>query len=481
MPIGFRCHFGKVGNVGNIPWGANLRVRQPGGGVTSIEEVFFNASEQQVVLTPVFHNTQTPSRANMEMVWPVDLHEELRALGGNEKGVLPIENLGVIFAPKFAFGDDVFGVMFDTGFPDEFTEGASSDDIAVPREGCAVFVDSIRQARSPASEEDAQIAYTVVHELGHLFNRVHEEAAPCFMNSSPAGSAAPDPTAHRFLDDDIAAMARCETDHSVQPGRKGFAGGNFDRKTREDVSELALSVSLPVQDVYFWEPFEMEVEVSLPKRAKAKSAKFPDELDPAFRRFRVWIEEPNGERRLYRPTKHFCDTQKRRSLARGESFRRDISIFGQSGGYTFRTPGIYRVWATLEVRPGRVLVSKMKDLCIKPDYLSDSRARIRLDELRKVARAAGHMFFYRSGQMRKRHRAALESLWKTCPGAHLGASAAYALGRWYEHLARRTTRSLPTWYRRAEPLLADVMERAVLNPHRCQRAAECLQAIQSKL
>lgn len=444
-----------------------------------MERVFAESSLNQIELETTFLAGQTASRAAMTEVWPVDLHEELRTVAANPFGVSPIPNLAVLFAPRYAPRDGVLGVMFDTGFIDEFNVGTNSNDKRVPREGCAVFIETIRELRSAGKEFEAQVGYTVVHELAHLFNRQHTPDVGCFLDSSPAGSMAPPASSHLFLREHQLALSQCAQNIDVQPGGAGFAWDNFDRAMPLSKSELTLVLSGPKQPMYAWEPFELEVEVALPEKARRASERFPDELDPAYRRFRIWIEEPSGERRLYRATKHYCDSVQTRSLRRGESFRRDISIFGQSGGYTFRAPGIYRIWATFVEGSGRALQSKEVEICIKPTFLREKQGRIRLESAERCVRVAGNVFFYRSGNMNPRHRAALEELHTQHRGEHLGSSAAYALGRWYAHLARRVPRSRAHWAECASPLLKEAARnvKGLLNSHRCQRAEECLQGL----
>jgi hypothetical protein len=480
MPIHFNCRFAKVGKIHGAPWDDLLRIRNPSGGMTTVERVFAESSGGEIEIETTFLSGQSASRASMTEVWPVDLHEELQTVAANPFGAFPIPNLAVLFAPRYAPRDGVLGVMFDTGFIDEFNVGAGSHDRQVPREGCAVFIETIRSLRSEGDEFDAQVGYTVIHELAHVFNRQHTEDRRCFMDSSPEGTHAPAAASHKFLNEHRISFSQCAQNLNVQPGGAGFAWDNFDRAMQLSKSGLKLVLSGPKQPMYAWEPFELEVEVSLPAAAKQKSASIPDELDPAYRRFRIWIEEPSGERRLYRATKHYCDSREARTIRRGESFRRDISIFGQSGGYTFRAPGIYRIWATFVEGSGRMLRSKEVELCIKPSYLREKRGRTRLELAERCARAAGKVFFYRSGKTNSRHRAALEELHTEHRGEHLGSSATYALGRWYEHLARRVPRSRAHWAECATPLLRESVSnvKELLNSHRRQRAEECLQGLQ---
>jgi hypothetical protein len=215
---------------------------------------------------------------------------------------------------------------------------------------------------------------------------------------------------------------------------------------------------------------ELELQLHAPEVLEG-SYEVPDELDPGYRRFVVWIEEPSGERRRYRPTKHYCSNRATIALEEGKSIRRDLSIFGQSGGLTFRHAGVHRVWADFQLPGGDVISSNKLEFEILPDLFGDRRARRRQEELRELFRKAAQLFFYRSGKIRKAPREALEALIRRARGKHLGSAADYAMGRLLAHQARRVPRSRDYWLKEARPYLERAKDSPLLNPHRCWRAA----------
>jgi len=95
---------------------------------------------------------------------------------------------------------------------------------------------------------------------------------------------------------------------------------------------------------FYFEPVELDVVLSAPSSAN-RSFRVPDCIDPGYGAFRIWIEEPSGERRIYRSPRIYCAHDELIFVGPKKPFRRDISIFGESGGFTFRRAGVHKVWA----------------------------------------------------------------------------------------------------------------------------------------
>ena len=53
--------------------------------------------------------------------------------------------------------------------------------------------------------------------------------------------------------------------------------------------------------------------------------------------------------RLYRSPVRFCSQESSLEISTDRPFVRDLPLFGQAGGYTFKTAGIHRVWADHDV------------------------------------------------------------------------------------------------------------------------------------
>jgi hypothetical protein len=122
---------------------------------------------------------------------------------------------------------------------------------------------------------------------------------------------------------------------------------------------LAMKIGLSHKNFWPFEPVELDVELSL-SRGQSKPVAVPDEIDPGYPSFQIWITRPDGERFRYRPQTRFCYPNGERLIARAQPFRRDISIFRQAGAYTFTIPGRYQVQAALRLRTGQFLLSNAR-------------------------------------------------------------------------------------------------------------------------
>jgi len=70
------------------------------------------------------------------------------------------------------------------------------------------------------------------------------------------------------------------------------------------------------------------------------------------------IETPDGERYRYRSPKLYCGQGPSKWLP-WLGIPPDISIFGQSGGYTFRRPGRHLIWVEYGLGKGNRLKSNV--------------------------------------------------------------------------------------------------------------------------
>jgi hypothetical protein len=66
------------------------------------------------------------------------------------------------------------GVMFDRLASDALGDFSRGRDV-VPREGCAVFRDAT------GHDSDEALAFSAIHELGHVFNLQHDASGRSFM------------------------------------------------------------------------------------------------------------------------------------------------------------------------------------------------------------------------------------------------------------------------------------------------------------
>jgi hypothetical protein len=322
----------------------------------------------------------------------LSMHMALRALTGfSTPGT--VSNLGVILTDKFPPKPEVFGVMFDVGFDSDL--GNSSSFNAVPREGCAVFLDPILAARGNGPAFDREVGFTLVHELGHVFNLWHHGQPLNFMSSSQLGAPF-GPAAHFFKAMHANFLHLVDRSPFVAPGGspwgiRGGLGPNGDNPANRPQTDHGLRLAISVRQHEFWsfEPAELDIKIS----ARA-AARIPDVIDPGYDEFDIWIETPIGTRHRYRPPTLFCRNPSKIKLGPKQPFARDISIFGQSGGYTFRYQGRHAIWATLRVG-GRVLRSNRTEVVVKPPALHGEKFRRLFKVMTESTNA--RLLFYKSG------------------------------------------------------------------------------------
>ncbi|WP_367874181.1 hypothetical protein [Luteolibacter sp. Populi] len=376
------------------------------------------------------------------LVSSLELHLALEGLVGSGAGAA--RKVGLIFAGGYAFKPGIFGLMFDRGFRTNDDENPRFTTPA--RQGCAVFLDPIGRLRAPGipdrnTSQDFQkeVLFTATHELGHVFNLGHQENLNNFMRSSLPGSVFP-AAAFKFLEGQKRILSRCSRDVHVEPGGSKWGdlgpdidirdGGVYDRPPGnlpvDPKSPLRLQIGLAMTAFHYYQPMELDVKLGLARGTKA-SVTVPDRVDCGYPDFTLWIEDSDGEIRRYRPLNHYCSLPGDLEIKPGKPFRRDISIFGQAGGYTFRKTGPHRIWAEFQIPGGRCIRSNVLDFeLLGPGRKMQSRA-----DHRKLVQIAGPALFYRSLHLGSRSGRALKQLADSKGKDFIAdrAAACYSLGR----------------------------------------------------
>jgi len=398
----------------------------------------------------------------------LDLHRALRALTENDPAAPRIVRLGLLFASDYAFGTDVLGAMFDRGFATEDDPYGADTSFARPREGCAVFLGPISRLR-PDSDDDyvRQIAYTAVHELGHVFNLGHSDGDDYMRKSRREGIGR-----ERFNAAQERWLSQCSSTPEVWPGGHRYGGHDGLDSTRGRAPDgLELSIGLSRDHAWPWEPIDLELRLSA-----SRARRVPNELDPGYEGFRVWIEEPDGSRRTYRSPIAYCAAGGRIEIGPRAEFTRDICLFGQSGGYTFHRPGVHCVWIEWRLARSRILVSN----CCSIDILGPgSRRPDRTAFLRDPSLA--RLLFYRRERPTGRAFRALEEASRARLGP-TGAQILYSLGRSLEHAWRTSSKasSKGALRGRARAMLLRASDRAELGQHaraKARRLADLLASV----
>jgi hypothetical protein len=276
----------------------------------------------------------------------------------------PLKNICVLFAHSYAGLSGAYGIMFDRGFTTVDDPNDAQIDLERPRQGCAVFLDTI-QASRPVGYRD-EVLFTTVHELGHVFNLQHDETSPNFMRTSDQSTAYGAP-AYLFTPHEQSRLEACSSDPNVMPGSSVFASdGAYNLSAQiaaPGPTNLQLKISVAKATFWRFEPTQLELQLGLPEDS-AEIVSVPEILDPCHSRFRVMIENDLGERTLYRSTYATCGPDGSVRISPGGPYRRDIPIFGQRGGYTFRRAGKHRIWAVLDI-PGASIRSNDLEVDVK--------------------------------------------------------------------------------------------------------------------
>lgn len=336
-----------------------------------VEGHFRAASRQDIALNVVFDQAFEPALPRSVPVTALDLHRGLMRLTRNPAKP-PIATIGLLLASSYRPYSPALGVMFDRGFPTDDDPNLGSF-VSVPREGCAVFVDSIARLRNPTGNTPGlaiqELVFTAVHELGHVFNLWHWSGTPTFMSVSDAAAPYP-PKLYRFAPVHADWLSRCSHDPHVRPGASRFLdrGTSFDvplRTRRRAHPTLALSIALHPKRCWAFEPIHLDLHLRL-KRGVRRAANVAAIMDPGHESFRAYIEDPNGERKLYRPSIHCCEAPERLHIERGRGFTRDLPIFWDWKGYTFTSAGRHRVWVELDVGASQRVTSNRVEIQVLP-------------------------------------------------------------------------------------------------------------------
>lgn len=346
-------------------------------------------SANVIRLLPSASSTVPVALAPTEAVGPLRLHQALAQVLGNTIAQ-PVRDIGLLFAYSYRPAPGTFGLMFDLGFrtPDDQAVDMFT---RVPRQGCVVFLGAIKEARAGLAYR-RQVEFTSVHEVGHVFNLIHQNHPLTFMASSEAnatfgnGAFIFGPTQTKWL-------ARCATDADVMPGGSPFRDWGFqDGQSAHAAVSSRLTMEVSPSSTEFWpiEPVMLNVRLDVAKRSYR--VVIPAEVDPGYRRFRILIRNPDGGVRLYRSPVRFCPQASSVEISAAAPFVRDVPLFGQAGGYTFAATGTHQVWAEFDVTSRTTVQSNVCSINVLPL----PRRQPKWAEIASPGNA--RMLFYRDGE-----------------------------------------------------------------------------------
>jgi hypothetical protein len=418
------CRFGTLGITSPLPdWLKD-------GGRQIISTAFANESRGEIQLdTSVLTSFDGPYGTGSVAV--PQLYGALQALIATPINNSKTPTVGVLFAERFVGQENIFGVMFDTG---PGFDGFSSS-WCLPRLGCAIFLGAIGDRRKGAEYEDESL-FTTIHELGHVFNLWHTNIHSYMYRSATL----PAPVARSqwyFAGEHEDYLTHCSTSNYVMPGGSTFGerGSLGPPESQLEINlenastlkkTLDFEILLTEQSFFTFYPVELELRISL-KDGMTGSLDLPNVIDPGYPDFQIWLEEPDGERRMFRSPRHYCGSPSFLTITPARPFERDISVFGDADGFFFRKTGDHKIWACLRLSDAFTLKSNILGFRIL-------RADARKKEFERLSALLTNpniakLLYHRFGSPHGSESQVLQQFVKRHPKARVSASIHYALGR----------------------------------------------------
>lgn len=439
-----QCYVGRFGNVQvpPLPWVLDN---------ISVEQYFAHASANSISLhlkPDQIARDITGGNPN-PTADPYKLHKALNALFGkdyDDSPEFPLNTVGLIFADRCETIPGIFGLMFNAPF---YTNDTPFRDTS--RQGAAVFLNEIRDARKTDEAFHAQVMFDVIHEIGHMFNLWHtpNNSAPhssTFLMSTSKSDRLYDPP-YQFSPDQIVFLSQWSLGNNakyVTPGLTAFRDrGSF--SVREDDGEedyprncgLRLTIRMMQEEFWQFEPVELDLRLEVVE--EGLQVMVPNEIDPSYERFQIIITEPTGSVRLYNPPAVCCANKHQLTLTTANPFVRDITLFGQAGKYTFHEPGRYQIQALFFVY-GTVLRSNIVEIVVIEPAIRDRFYRDASPVFRNQTIAEA--MYYRHVPLDSRLLLPALEIGKRYPSTAAVAGFNYALGRGL--LNRAGNRATPT-------------------------------------
>ncbi|UTA67271.1 hypothetical protein [Emticicia sp. 21SJ11W-3] len=363
------------------------------------------------------------------------LQQSLAHLTQNTPNLKQANNIGLILADSFKARPGLLGMMFDFGFNPSGLTPVSEFFTSVPREGCAIFLDAIESIRPNIDDFRREVLFTAIHELGHVFNLWHIENPKTFMATSDTTNTFPS-SAYLFNFRHRAFLHEAPIDNHVWPGgtkfgdRGSLGPSEINPFNKPHVSkDIKMEISINQKDKEFWYFEPVELSIKLENTNSKKNVTIPDKIDPGYEDFIIFITRPDGSIFKYRSPRIYCQNEENMDITTN-SYLRDISIFGQSGGYTFSNPGIYRIQCFFKLKYS-FLTSNVLEIHIKDLMLNNSRFL----KLRKFLtfKDIALLLYHRNGYFSKTIINEIEEYCKGKKLDQLKTNLLYSLTRYLTH------------------------------------------------
>jgi hypothetical protein len=379
-----------------------------------------------------------------------------------------------MLADRFGPRRTALGLMFDPGFRSGLSDPTFN---AVPREGCAVFLDAIRDLRGGGAAYQQEVAFTTVHEIGHVFNLWHIPTTPNFMAQSPARGPF-GPGAFFFAAAHARFLSAIDVSQFVAPGgsdfgRRGTLGPSGDNPFNvRQRTGVKVTIAAPQQEFWRFEPVQHDVKVSSTRRTI-----IGDVVDPGYDDFDVWIETPDGRRRRYHSPVLFCGNSGTLTIAPGGPFRRDIRSSASLADIRSAECGVHRVFCTL--RLGRTVVcSNTVEMVVRR---GEPRS-LRYERLKAVLTDPRHarLLYYNASPMPHRSVTPLVDAARALRRTPAAANVRYSLGRALVEKASQSGRiARRNYLQTADTVLKTALDSDMLTSSRRRRAAQLVNEIEA--
>jgi hypothetical protein len=419
-------------------------------GNRTIGEHFALGSRNKIGSPGINMHVDESSRLNSSLI-PSDrptsayyLQNALYRLVSNSPHNRDIHRIGLIIADRYKSRSGLLGLMFDWGFVPSGEEPLDSRYLSVPREGCAIFLNAIKDIRPIINAYEKEVVFTAIHELGHVFNLWHINDIKNFMSTSDQYDVY-SPGAYNFRPEQRSLLHQAETNSKIRPGGSRFDGNSFNAPTpknpfKEATTDSQLKLDITIEQLEFWyfEPIELGIRLSL-RAGKATSIDVPDEVDPGYDQFKIYITRPDGTVFKYRSPRIYCQNPAIISLSVDKSFQRDVSIFGQSGGYTFRIPGLYQIQCFWELPGDILLASNRLEVLVRKPQLK----RLSFDKLKRLLTTpeVALFLYHRSGYFSQATLETLDAQSRKDKKNNISANISYAIARYTLHTTGQLNRT----------------------------------------
>ena len=318
--------------------------------------------------------------------------------------------------------DVTLGVMFD----------AEDDDTNhVPREGCAVFFGG-HELTFGARILQRELLMTAAHEIGHTLSLHHsfekDRADSISLMNYPEeyvdGAAAYYRQFRFTFDPEEVVHLRHHSPEVTEPGRKD--GADFFKTSFRKSPGLRLSLLFPAPSLLVNEPVSASVSLTNSTR-KAREVHTSLEWLTGLVTPEVLAPGETTWRSL-RPPLLYCRRPPILKLAPGETITRELRLYWSTTGEIFKSPGNYKVRATLTYWPTNsrrrlVVRSQAVALSVNRPATAAERSLVRLFRTPDLKR----YLLIPGGALDPRARKAAASIQERAPQRPAGRAATLAL------------------------------------------------------